>query len=378
MSNKAKGKLLIVLTILLVLAVAGVYHTVMNRPLETTITGWPDSLDCIGDEETRISISVEPLTDRVIELQKYNDVSGDWETISSFESEDIIISGADRDKMTTEWRVYVPERGRASEAASNILTLTSINMEEIDLAAHSACIYRVEGDGKGTVVYGKDENEKLAQASTTKLMTAVLLIESGKLEDTTTISKKAASTKEIYRKLKAGDVYSNHDLLYALMLPSANDAAVAIAEGVSGDTGTFVDMMNERARQLGLTKTCFKNPHGLDQEGHYSTAVDVAILTAFAYNFPDIRESWTYKTKAITSRKKGRTWNLKSTTKILGYDENFKGGKTGTQPIAGYCFTGVYEYEDGIYVTVVLDCGSEDARWEDTKKLHQYIVKYAG
>lgn len=251
------------------------------------------------------------------------------------------------------------------------------DIEEPDLAAESACVYKVGKDGNGTFIFEKNAEEIRPQASTTKLMTGALLIESGKLEDTTVISENVASTPESYHKLEEGDTYSNHDLMYAMMLPSANDAAVAVAEGVAGDVDDFVDMMNARAKKLGLNDTVYKNPHGLDQDGHYSTARDVAKLTAFAYTFPAISESWLLDTQPITSLDRGNTWILETTDQLVGYDENFKGGKTGTQPIAGYIFTGVYEYNGDEYVTVVMDCGSEDARWEDTKKLHEYIREYA-
>ena len=251
------------------------------------------------------------------------------------------------------------------------------DIEEPDLAAESACVYKVGKDGKGTFIYEKNAEEIRAQASTTKLMTAALLIESGRLEDTTVISDNVASTPESYHELEEGDVYNNHDLMYAMMLPSANDAAVAVAEGVAGDVDDFVDMMNERAEELGLNDTYYKNPHGLDQDGHYSTARDVAKLTAFAYTFPAIRDSWLLDTYPITSLGRGNIWNLRTTDQLVGYDENFKGGKTGTQPVAGFIFTGVYEYEGTEYVTVVMDCGSEEARWEDTEKLHGYIRDYA-
>lgn len=244
---------------------------------------------------------------------------------------------------------------------------------DVYLYAETACVYRVDGEGRGTLLYDKGADVRMAQASTTKLMTAILLIESGKLEEDTEISSNAASTSQIWYELEEGDVYSNHDLLYAMMLPSANDAAVAIAESVSGNTGDFVDMMNERAAELGLEDTHFVNPHGLDADNHYSTALDVARLTAFAYTFPEIRETMECRTKAITGKNYGNTWDLETTTEILGYDDDFKGGKTGTQPVAGFCFSGVYEYNGKTYITVVLNCDTEEERWIDTKRLHQFI-----
>ena len=278
------------------------------------------------------------------------------------------------------WYAVIKKRNSAAEAPDTTGLDVKPSEEpapkdipEPELAAESACVYKVGKDGKGTFIYEKNADETRAQASTTKLMTAALLIESGKLEDSTVISENVATTPESYRELEEGDTYNNHDLMYAMMLPSANDAAVAVAEGVAGNVSDFVDMMNDRAKELGLNETYYLNPHGLDQDGHYSTARDVAKLTAFAYTFPDIRETWLTDTKSITGLDTGNTWRLVTTDQLLGYDEDFKGGKTGTQPVAGFCFAGVYECKGEEYVTVVLDCGSEDARWEDTKKLHSYI-----
>jgi D-alanyl-D-alanine carboxypeptidase len=141
-------------------------------------------------------------------------------------------------------------------------------------------------------------------------------------------------------------------------------------------------MMNAKAKEMGMTKTHFCNPHGLDASGHYTTAKELAMLTAYAYTFPEIRECWgtqvktisTVKTKANPKKKK---WTLWSTNSIFGYVSNFLGGKTGTEDNAGCCFTGVYEYNGSVYVTVVLGSGYGFARWADTKKLHKYITTYA-
>ena len=245
---------------------------------------------------------------------------------------------------------------------------------DVVLNAETACVYRVDGkNGSGNLLYDKDADKRMIQASTTKLMTAILLVESGKLKDDSMISANAASTSQFWDELEPGDVYSNYDLLYAMMLPSADDAAVAVAEGVAGKCSDFVDMMNKRASKLRMTNTHFINPYGTDEDDHYSTAHDIARMTAYAYSFPDIREAMATQFKTITGKNTGNTWDLESTTKILGYDDNFKGGKTGTMPIAGFCFAGVYEYEGKTYITVVLNCESEEDRWADTKRLHQFI-----
>ena len=227
------------------------------------------------------------------------------------------------------------------------------------------------------MIYSKNSSTQLAQASTTKLMTAVLLMESGLIDSTTMVSAHAAATPYGSGHMAVGDIYNTRDLLYAMLLPSSNDAATAVAERVGGTEGAFVNMMNAKAYKLGLTRTHFCNPHGLDADGHYTTAKELAILTAYAYTFPEIRDCWATQYKSIRSLEKGRRWHLWSTNAIFGYISNFLGGKTGTEDNAGCCFTGVYTFNGDTYVTVVLGSGYGFSRWSDTKRLHGYIQDYA-
>ena len=226
-------------------------------------------------------------------------------------------------------------------------------------------------------IYGAGLTQKVYPASTTKLMTAILLLESGLIDSTTRISSHAAATPWGSGRLAAGDVYSNRDLLYAMLLPSSNDAATAIAERVGGSEAAFVGMMNDKAGKMGFTRTHFRNPHGLDADGHYTTARELAKLTAYAYNFPEIRDCWATQCKTITSLERKRSWTLWSTNAIFNYVKNFLGGKTGTESNAGCCFTGIYTYGGSTYVTVVLGSGYGFSRWSDTKKLHRYIQDHA-
>ena len=289
----------------------------------------------------------------------------------------IVVPQEECAKTTSVWRLYVPATETAAAAHSSNIVVTTRNLEDLALSARSACVYRVDGDGKGVLIYSKQADKKLPQASTTKLMTAVLLLENGLLNSTTKISTHAARTPWGSGRLAAGDVYNTEDLLYAMMLPSSNDAATAIAEKVGGSETAFVSMMNAKAEALGFTRTHFRNPHGLDADGHYTTALELAKLTAYAYNFPEIRECWATKYRTIKSLKRGRRWTLWSTNSLFKYVSNFLGGKTGTEDNAKCCFTGMYTYEGSTYVTVVLGSGYGYARWSDTKKLHKYIQDYA-
>ncbi len=352
----------------------------------TEITGYPAVINKTYKKTVKFSATVSPAKGgRKVKLQRYNSATDSWTTVKTVTTKSaksakvsFTIPKKQRKKTTSVWRLYVPSTKKAEEAVSDNITVTTRNLKSYKLSAKAACIYRIDGNGTGTLIYTKNSDTKRAQASTTKLMTAVLLLESGLLETTTTVSSHAAATPWSAGKMKKGDVYSTHDLLYAMLLPSANDAATAVAERVGGTEANFVAMMNAKANSMGWNKTHFCNPHGLDANGHYTTAVELAKLTAYAYSFPEIRECWATKSKTIRSLNgKKKKWTLWTTNSIFSYISNFLGGKTGTEDNAGCCFTGVYTYGGSTYVTVVLGSGYGFSRWADTKKLHTYINKYA-
>ena len=135
-----------------------------------------------------------------------------------------------------------------------------------------------------TILYGKNENEHRKMASTTKIMTCLLVIENCNLSETIEVSKKSAGTGGSRLGLKTGDKITINDLLYGLMLCSGNDTAVALAEHIGGSIEGFAEIMNNRAKELGLENTHFVTPHGLDADEHYTTAYELAKLTNFALN----------------------------------------------------------------------------------------------
>ena len=351
----------------------------------SAISGYPTELNVARTKDARIRADITPsFGGRLVKLQRYNHEKKKWYTKDRIyvtgtptASLSFSIPSKNRQRASSIWRLYSPATDTAETAISDIITVTTRNIKTYKLSARAACIYRIDADGTGTLVYSKNANTKRAQASTTKLMTAVLLMESGLLNTKTKISKHAAATPWGSGRLAAGDIYKTHDLLYAMLLPSSNDAATAVAEKVGGSEKKFVAMMNAKAKEMGMTKTHFCNPHGLDADGHYTTAKELAMLTAYAYTFPEIRECWATQYKTIKSVKNKKKWTLWSTNSIFGYVNNFLGGKTGTEDNAGCCFTGVYQYNGSTYVTVVLGSGYGFSRWTDTKKLHNYITEYA-
>lgn len=215
----------------------------------------------------------------------------------------------------------------------------------------------------GTVLYAKNPHEKRAPASTTKILTAILALELGRLDDIATVSRKAASTPGSSARLYTGQKIRLVDLLHGLLLSSGNDAAVAIAEHIAGSESAFVDLMNERAAQLGAKNSRFQNPHGLDAPGHFSTAYDLAILGRLALLYPVFGEIVRKRTYEYDQG----AWS--NTNQLLWRYEEVEGIKTGTTSQAGYCLVAAASRDGMQLISVVL--GSDD-RWSDSVRLLQY------
>ncbi len=224
-----------------------------------------------------------------------------------------------------------------------------------------------------TVIYGKNENDVRAMASTTKIMTAIVLLENADLSQTVEVSKKAANTGGSRLGLKTGDKITLNDLLYGLMLCSGNDAAVQIAETVGGSIEGFAEMMNKKAETLGLKNTRFVTPHGLDQEGHHTTAYELAMLTDYALNNPQFAKVVSTKNYTVTIN--GYPKNLNNTNELLGYLEGVNGVKTGFTNNALRCLVTSTLRNDFNIITVVLGADTKKTRTSDSMKLIEYTYK---
>lgn len=209
----------------------------------------------------------------------------------------------------------------------------------------------------GRVLFAKNQDQKLAMASTTKIMTAITAIEHCKdLDEKFVVSKKAIGVPGTSLYLREGDEYSTRDLLYALMLISGNDASVAIAEHVGGSTSEFVTLMNDLARKIGVKNTHFANTHGLDADGHYTTAYDLAKITAYALENDTFREIVSTKNTKIVNGK-GENRYLRNKNKLLFTLEDCIGVKTGFTDDAGRCLVSAVDKDGMKLVCVVLNCG---------------------
>ncbi|MGG0740171.1 D-alanyl-D-alanine carboxypeptidase family protein [Niallia taxi] len=252
-----------------------------------------------------------------------------------------------------------------------LLTLPQNASAKIYVSANSAILMEQES---GRVIYEKDAHTQRRIASITKIMTAILAIESGKMNDMVTISENAVRTEGSSIYLKAGDKIPLEDLVYGLMLRSGNDAATAIAEYVGGSLDGFVYLMKQKAEEIGMKDTNFENPHGLDDhENHYSTAYDMALLTRYAM------ENDMYKKIAGTEKYRSenpdgdwdRVWKNKNKL-LTGLYEYTTGGKTGFTKLAKRTLVSTAE-KDGIELIAVTLNDPDD--WDDHINMYESAFK---
>lgn len=223
-----------------------------------------------------------------------------------------------------------------------------------------------------TVLVGKNEYSRKKMASTTKIMTAIVIIENYNLNETVTISKKASNTGGSRLGLKTGDKITVNDLLYGLMLRSGNDAAVALAEYASGSIENFAELMNKKALELNLPNTNFVTPHGLDQDEHYTTAYELALLTNYALNNKTFAKIVGSKTFAITIN--GYSKELSNTNELLGNFDGIYGVKTGFTNGANRCLVTACKRDDKDIICVVLGADTKKFRTQDSIKLLNYAL----
>lgn len=224
----------------------------------------------------------------------------------------------------------------------------------------------------GRVLFEQNADVRRAMASTTKIMTGLLGLEHLDYNGTVTASQNACDTGESEMWLEVGEVVPVEQLLYGLMVMSGNDAATCVAESVAGDVAGFVEMMNRRAEQLGLSNTHFANPHGLDAEGHYSSARDLATLGAYAMQNSEFAKM--VGTASISFDWAGHTVKreMASHNKLLGKVSYVNGIKTGYTGNAGYCLVGSGSQGGVNLVSVVMGAVTSAACNEDTTKLLEY------
>lgn len=253
----------------------------------------------------------------------------------------------------------------------NFLKVNSFG-KDLDLKSKSAVL--IDGN-TGRILYGKNENEKMPMASTTKIMTCIVALESGKMNQIIKASSKAVSMPKVKMYAKKGEQYYLKDLLYAMMLESFNDAAMIVAEGIGGSQEEFAKMMNKKAKEIGAKNTNFVTPNGLDADNHYSTAYDMALIGAYATKNKQFNEITNTKSYSFTDVSAKRSITVNNKDMFLVMDNEAIGIKTGFTGKAGYCFVGAVKSNGRHFVSCVLACGwppNKSYKWKDTTALMNY------
>lgn len=244
------------------------------------------------------------------------------------------------------------------------------NSSSSELPTINSRAYVVIDRKSNTVLVGKNENQKKKMASTTKIMTALIVIENCDLSETVEISKKSASTGGSRLGLKTGDKITVYDLLYGLMMRSGNDSAVALAEYTAGSISSFADLMNQKAVELGLSNTHFVTPHGLDEDEHYTTAYELALLSNYAMNNEIFAKIVGTKNYTITIN--GYPKTLTNTNELLGSLNGVYGIKTGFTNGANRCLVTCCKRGEMDLICVVLGADTKKYRTTDSIKLLEY------
>ncbi len=223
----------------------------------------------------------------------------------------------------------------------------------------------------GEVLYEKEADKRIYPASTTKMMTAILAIEEVSPFKIVEISSYAAQTEGASAELRAGDRVQMQDLLYGLMLPSGNDAAVAIAEYIDGSEKAFAKRMTKKAHAIGATKTQFTNPNGLPDERHYTTARDLATIASYAYQNKRFKRIVKTTNRSVRVCNTGRVIDLYNTNQLLDMMDECDGIKTGTTCAAGQCLVASAVKGKTSLIAVVMKV-EDGLRWQEAKRLLEY------
>lgn len=277
--------------------------------------------------------------------------------------------------------------------SSDILMAHAEGNSQIKLYAKSAVLMDADS---GRILYQKDGDLILPMASTTKIMTCILALEYGNLEDYAAASSYASSMPKVKLNVKSGEYFQIKDLLYSLMLESHNDAAVVIAEHIAGSTESFADMMNQKARDIGCYDTYFITPNGLDatvtgedgtMKAHSTTAADLARIMSYCITDSPQKEAFleitgtpsysftSYQEKDGEYVSSGRTFSCTNHNAFLTMMDGALSGKTGFTGNAGYCYVGALKRDDRTFVVALLACGwpnNKSYKWSDTKALMNY------
>lgn len=270
--------------------------------------------------------------------------------------------------------------------SSTLICFASEDAEQKVGSLYALSAVLMDGES-GRVLLEKEGDVLRPMASTTKIMTCILTLELGNMDDVVRVSKVAAAQPKVHLGMQENEQYFLEDLLYSLMLESHNDSAVAIAEHIAGSVEAFADLMNEKAREIGCQNTHFVTPNGLDDADEYgahsTTAEDLARIMSYcawkskkSEKFLEITKKRNYTVQEITGK---RTVSCTNHNQLLDMIDGAISGKTGFTGEAGYCYVGAIERDGKKLVVALLGCGwpsHKNYKWIDAKKLLEYGIEF--
>jgi D-alanyl-D-alanine carboxypeptidase (penicillin-binding protein 5/6) len=344
------------------------YYDKLHNPLG----GITENLDKKLVEENQQAIKAEEEYQKLLEQQKDGDIfSQGKDNYSSAEIDNSkSIDNKDSNSIESKEPLSMENDGQNSAERENEEVL------RLNKRLHALSALLLDADNN-RVLYEKNGDDELPMASTTKIMTCIVALENSKPEDIVEVSAYAAKMPDVQLNIKAGECYYMKDLLYSLMLESHNDSAVAIAEHVGGSVEGFAVMMNDKARALGCSHTNFVTPNGLDANGHYTTAKELAIIASYAIKNEKFIEITNTLTHSFQEINKKRQFTVSNKNKFLHMMDGAIGVKTGFTGKAGYCFVGAIKRPDRTLISVVLASGwppRKSLKWSDTMELMRYGV----
>ena len=239
----------------------------------------------------------------------------------------------------------------------------------IELTAEAAVVI---DSVTGAVIYGKNQDARLGMASTTKIMTGILAIENGNMQDVVTVGKNACNVEGSAIYLKEGEKITFETLVYGLLLKSGNDAAMAIAEHISGSVPAFVKLMNDKAKELGLKSTSFANPHGLYDPNHYTTAYELALIGRYAMKNPTFEKIVNTANYRETPPESRTPREIHNANKLISMYAEADGIKPGYTPETGRTLVGSATKDGWRVITVTLNCRDD---WNEHKKMFDYAFQ---
>lgn len=245
-----------------------------------------------------------------------------------------------------------------------LIYICSFKVNALDISAECACVINADTN---EVIFEHNAYSKHSMASTTKIMTAIMALEKSKADEVVTVSHNASSQEGSSIYLKTGDRISMENLVYGMMLNSGNDAACAVAEHIGGTTERFSQMMNDKAKEIGAKNTSFKNSNGLDADGHYSTAYDMAIISSYGLKNEIFKEIVSTKNEKIDNG--DSVTYLKNHNKLLWNYDGCIGVKTGYTKKTGRCLVSAAKRDGVTLVAVTLNAPND---WQDHTKMLDY------